>query len=233
MKSFDLNQPILNQGSSDSGFNIEKLFLLLKRVWYWIPISVILFLAVAYYYLKYTKPVYQAQSLIKLEIQKEATELGLPSFTSKQNEDLLGEVELIRSPLVANDVLSLLDLNISYFAIGELITTEIYKSSPFEIVMFSDPNTVLYDQLFYITFTSPYEFKLSNEDKSIKDSKTYRIGETVQIQGFKFAIIINPNIFIYVRVYRILSSFFVFYKFLNFFLPYTRPLFRFKFFNCG
>jgi capsular exopolysaccharide synthesis family protein len=188
MKSFDLNQPILNQGSSDSGFNIEKLFLLLKRVWYWIPISVILFLAVAYYYLKYTKPVYQAQSLIKLEIQKEATELGLPSFTSKQNEDLLGEVELIRSPLVANDVLSLLDLNISYFAIGELITTEIYKSSPFEIVMFSDPNTVLYDQLFYITFTSPYEFKLSNEDKSIKDSKTYRIGETVQIQGFKFAI---------------------------------------------
>jgi capsular exopolysaccharide synthesis family protein len=188
MKSFDLNQPVLNQGSSDSGFNIEKLFLLLKRVWYWIPISVILFLGVAYYYLKYTKPVYQAQSLIKLEIQKEASELGLPSFTSKQNEDLLGEVELIRSPLVANDVLSLLDLNVSYFAIGELITTEIYKSSPFEIVLFSDPNTVLYDQLFYITFTSPYEFKLANREKDIAYSKTYRIGETIQFQGFKFAI---------------------------------------------
>ncbi len=188
MKSFDLNQPVLNQGSSDSGFNIEKLFLLLKRVWYWIPISVILFLGVAYYYLKYTKPVYQAQSLIKLELPKEPSELGLTNFNSKQNEDLLGEVELIRSPLVANDVLSLLDLNVSYFAIGELITTEIYKSSPFEIVVFSDPNTVLYDQLFYITFTSPYEFKLANEEKAIAESKTYRIGETIQFQGFKFAI---------------------------------------------
>lgn len=189
MKSFDLNQSVLNQGSSsDSGFNIEKLLLLLKRVWYWIPISVILFLGVAYYYLKYTKPVYQAQSLIKLELPKEPSELGLTNFNSKQNEDLLGEVELIRSPLVANDVLSLLDLNVSYFAIGELITTEIYKSSPFEIVIFSDPNTVLYDQLFYITFTSPYEFKLSNEEKTIAESRTYRIGETIQFKGFKFAI---------------------------------------------
>lgn len=188
MKSFDINQTVLNQSSSDSGFNFEKLLLLLKKVWYWIPISIAIFVTIAYYYLKYSKPVYRAQSLIKLEIQKEATELGLNNFASAQNEDLLGEVELIRSPLVANDVLSLLDLNISYFAIGELVTTEIYKTSPFEIVAYTEPNSTVFDQLFYLTFTSPYEFKLSDNENTIENSRVYRIGETVQFNGFKFAL---------------------------------------------
>ena len=95
------NRVVQTEGA---GFSSEKLLLILKKYWFWLPISLILSSIGAHYYLKYSKPVYQASSSIRLEMQKEATNAGIATVQNVQFENLDGEIELIRSQRVAQEV---------------------------------------------------------------------------------------------------------------------------------
>lgn len=142
----------------------------------------------AHYYLKYSKPVYQASSSIRLEVQKEASNAGIATVQTIQVENLDGEIELIRSQRVAQEVLNLIDLNVSYFAEGNILTTEIYKASPFKVQVFSDPKFTQFDKEFTITFVSKYEFNFNEKDGDKKKSKIYKIGDPIELGQFKFTI---------------------------------------------
>jgi capsular exopolysaccharide synthesis family protein len=172
-----------------NSFSMEKLLLILKKYWFWIPISIIISVIGGHYYLKYSKPIYVAGSLIRLEIQKEASNIGMTTVQTMQSDNnLLSEIELIKSRLVAEELINTLDLNVSYFAVGNILTTEIYKKSPFRVEIYSDPVHTLYDREFVVSFTSKYQFKLfeKNTDESL--SKTYSVGDIIQLGAFKFAL---------------------------------------------
>jgi tyrosine-protein kinase Etk/Wzc len=174
--------------NEEEGFELDKLVLILKKYWIWIPVSIIISLVCGYYYLKYSKPVYSASSLIKLEIQKEANNIGLASISTIQSDNLVGEIELIKSPLVANDVLNILDLNISYYAVGNILTTEIYKKSPFKVVILSEPGTIQYDKDFMVIFTNNYQFRLFEKGMREDEAPMYKVGDVISLGNFKFAI---------------------------------------------
>jgi tyrosine-protein kinase Etk/Wzc len=194
MSDFDSeNIKLDNKGSGEEAFELDKLVLILKKYWIWIPISVIISIICGYYYLKYSKPVYSASSLIKLEIQKEASNIGLATISTIQSDNLVGEIELIKSPLVANDVLNILDLNISYYAVGNILTTEIYKTSPFKVIVLSDPKFTLYDIDLMVVFVDNYQFRLFKKDTDEADAKTYKVGDVITIGKFQFAIHWNPD----------------------------------------
>jgi tyrosine-protein kinase Etk/Wzc len=183
-----------NKVSTDEGFELDKLVLILKKYWIWIPISIIVSIICGYYYLKYSKPVYSASSLIKLEIQKEASNIGLATISTIQSDNLVGEIELIKSPLVANEVLNILDLSVSYYAVGNILTTEIYKTSPFKVVVLSDPKYTIYDKDFMVVFVDNYQFKFFEKDGAEDEAKTYKVGDMISIGDFKLAIQWNPEV---------------------------------------
>ncbi len=194
MSDFDSeNLKIDNKVSTEEGFELEKLVLILKKYWIWIPISIIVSIICGYYYLKYSKPVYSASSLIKLEIQKEASNIGLATISTIQSDNLVGEIELIKSPLVANDVLNILDLNISYFAVGNILTTEIYKTSPFKVVVLSEARHTLYDKDFMVVFIDNYQFKLFEKGAKENEARTYKVADIITLGDFKFAIQWNSD----------------------------------------
>lgn len=172
---------------TEDNFSMEKLLLVLKKHWIWIPVSLILSAFAAHFYLKYSKPLYSAGSLIKLEIQKEASNVGFSAVQTIQSENLEGEIELIRSQRVANELTGFLDLNVSYFAVGKILTSEIYKKSPFKVLVYSAPEHTLYDRNFNLEFISEYQFVLS-QDENKKDGKTYKIGEEIRIGDFRFSL---------------------------------------------
>jgi len=174
--------------SEVAGFSSEKLILILKKYWAWIPISIFLSSLGAHYYLKYSKPLYQASSSIRLEVQKEASNAGFSNLQSMQTENLDGEIELIRSQRVAQEILNSMDLNVSYYAEGNILTTEIYKSSPFKVQVFSDPKYTQYDMDFSVVFVSKYEFSLNQKNGDKKKSKIYKIGEPIENGPFKFTL---------------------------------------------
>ena len=170
------------------GFSFEKLVLILKKYWFWIPISLIASLIGAHYYLKYSKPVYKASSLIRLEIQKEASNIGLATVQTMQSDNLLSEIELIKSRLVAEELIKNLDLNISYYAVGNILTTEIYKSSPFKVEIISEPQHTLYDREYVVSFINKYQFKINEKDADETKAKLHKIGEQVTFSNFKFVL---------------------------------------------
>lgn len=169
--------------------SIEKLLLVVKKYWFWIPIATILSLVGGHYYLKYSKPLYNASSLIRLEIQKEATNIGLSTVQTMQSDNnLLSEIELIKSRLVAEELIKTLDLNVSYYAVGNILTTEIYKKSPFRVEVYSDPIHTLYDRDYVVSFISKYQFKLYEKNSDESKAKTYSVGDIIQMGSFKFAL---------------------------------------------
>ena len=192
MKDDNLN--VENIDSTNIEFDVQKLILILKKKWYWIPISVFLSIIGSYYYLKYTKPVYKASSLIKLEIQREASNIGLNSLSNVQNDNLSGEIELIRSPLVAQDVLNIVDLSVSYYAIGNIQTTEIFRNSPFKVQILSEPMYTPYDRNFAITFTDKLQYQISEMDNKDSEGQTHKIGDIVSMGQFKFAILHDKGV---------------------------------------
>ncbi|MES2618603.1 MAG: polysaccharide biosynthesis tyrosine autokinase [Bacteroidota bacterium] len=178
--------------SEESSLDLDKFLLILRKTWYWIPVAILISVICGHFYLKYTKPVYRAQSLIKLEIQKEASNIGLSTVGSLQNDNLSGEIELIRSPLVAQDVLTIVDLNISYYAIGDILTTEIFNASPFKVVLLSEPSTIPYDLDFNVIFIDDLKYKIY-QGKNENSTYEFKVGDIVTIGSFKFALQLQKN----------------------------------------
>ena len=180
------DQKVLVQADN---FSMEKLLLILKKYWYWLPIAIICSLIGGHYYLKYSKPLYLASSLIRLEIQKEASNIGISTVQTMQSDNnLLSEIELIKSRLVAEELIKTLDLNVSYYAVGNILTTEIYKKSPFRVEVYSDPAHTLFDRDYMVTFISKYQFKLYEKNTDESKARTYAVGDLIQLGKFRFAL---------------------------------------------
>ena len=74
----------------------------------WIGVFIILFItnSAGWVYLRYTKPIFESSSELKLDIKSEASSLGLTRFSDPYNIDnLSGEIELINSRLFFNKVI--------------------------------------------------------------------------------------------------------------------------------
>jgi tyrosine-protein kinase Etk/Wzc len=148
-------------------------------------------LAGGYVYLRYTKPVFQSGSSLRLSMQQNASILGINGIPGMANPDagsgLLGEIEFLRSPLLHEDIINRVGLGVSYFSKGKILDEERYKASPFtvESLIF---NEWAYDTPFNLKILSDKEFTLSyligkNEHKS-----THRFGEPVETPDFRFLI---------------------------------------------
>src|SRR5690606_33965651 len=125
--------------------NWSKLFLVAKRSLLWILLIMIASNTAAYLYLRWTKPLYQSNASIKLDIKSEASVLGL-GFNPTQNLDnLSGEIELLRSNLFSSKVVEVMDIDVSYYAYGRVLDNERYGNSPFR-VEYKLYNDRFYDQ---------------------------------------------------------------------------------------
>lgn len=194
MQDYELDD--IQQEESSSGLGgIEwlRLYLSVKKSILWLLLFVFASVLICHYYLKYTKPTFLASSLIKLDVQTEASDIGLGSNFVKQLDNLQGEIELIRSPLVAEEVLNNLDLNVSYFAIGTVMTTELYRTSPFKLLQYEEESSnVPFDIELNILFEDNTTFSIY-EGKENDKPQRYKIGQKINYNGFLFSIIWNEN----------------------------------------
>ena len=133
------NQNIENNHASlehNNGSEIDwiKLRLVIRKSVPWIiTIFAILFL-VSGLYLRYTKPMYESSSEIKLDQEDQSNVLGFPQYEQNSNIGLLSsEMELIRSRLFFNKVIENVNLNPQYFTYGSILVDEKYLNPPFTV----------------------------------------------------------------------------------------------------
>lgn len=176
------------------GFDIIRFKHILGKSWILGLIGISSAFIIAFFLNRYKKPMYQSEAVIKLEFDQNAQELGLAKAGiqgKKQTiKNLSGEIELIKSNVLYDEVIKNIDLSISYFTKGKFLDDEkfSYSNLPFHIEFDTAGNNPIYDVDFNIHF--------ENENFTIIYSQNEYDGVInlpITIQNFTFTVIKDPT----------------------------------------
>lgn len=124
-----------NEQNRESEIDIKRILYICLSKWYWFLISVIFFMAAAFFYLKWERPVYEAKMsvLVKSEQNNQGEQLLLQDLgfmPGKNNID--DEIGVFKSPDLMTKVVTSLDLYTSYRMVSryKFYSGEIYKGTP-------------------------------------------------------------------------------------------------------
>jgi capsular exopolysaccharide synthesis family protein len=140
-------------------FDLKLFFKVARKNAAWIVLFFVISFLMAFLYLRYTYPIYEAKTIIQIALADKNSKMLLDEeFTSKS--DLPGKIELLKSPTFLSRVFNKLPLDISYYQIGNVLNYEMYRTSPFEID-YHHPINELYNVPMYVSFTDENNVTLS------------------------------------------------------------------------
>ncbi len=152
--------------SASDNIDFDKLKIVVRNNWYWIVLIFLTINAVAALYIRYTKNLYESESVLKLDIKKDARDLGITSIAEDQNlNHLSGEIEIIRSKLFLNRVLDEVNFEARFFSVGRLLHEELYRSNAPATITYYSQHHSLYNSRIGFRETSPQSFELSIDDQ--------------------------------------------------------------------
>lgn len=182
--------------NQEDDFDLNELLSIIRKRLIWVLLLIGVGYLASKMYLRYTKPVYYSESVLKLEVKNETGALGMqmtgdPSMSNYN--DLSGEIEFIKSNLIYDDVIERLGLGVSYFMAGKILDEEKYKNSPFKITYGSQEN-IIQDRKIWVRLNSRTEisYGLESADGSVEYQKG-RYADTLNIEGFKFRLALTDD----------------------------------------
>ncbi len=175
-----------------------KLFVTIARknaLWFFVFLTTSLLIAMLI--LRYTAPVYEASTIIKLASENKAniilgnSQTGL--FDANQNL-VAGDIELIRSNVIIERAVSKLPLQVRYFAKGTVLENELYKQAPFNVnVIVKD--SIVFGKKFLIDFPDAGHLSLTYYDiNNVKKVERYKIADWIRLGMADFKIDINDYV---------------------------------------
>lgn len=178
--------PITQQDAVD----IEKLRAVVSRNKWWVIIIFLVCNGAAYLVTRWTKDVFESSSELKLDVKRDASELGIKEFVQDQNRDMIaGEIEQIKSKLFLNKIIDSLNLTVGYFSQGNVLNNELYTQSPFKVRVINVKKD-LQDVPIYFEPQDINSFQLKIGAKGNRVSANY--GAKVFVDGSEF-IVLNAN----------------------------------------
>lgn len=185
-----------NPSSQEEGIDIREIIFLLVRNWYWFAIGLSIALAGAWFYLRYTIPVYNVKSTLlvqdqttKSSLSEEAVveELGFRSVPNISNE-----LQILKSRSLMRKVVDSLGIHITYHAEGRIKTSEIYH--PNQVIRLKEvtPEVKAYGKSLKIIPLNSSSFNLVKEEG---DSTLHSFGIPFEQGGISYTIdyINQPN----------------------------------------
>lgn len=120
-----------------------------KRYWYWPLIFILIFTCFSYLFLRYTKAIYESSSLIQIENTDQAKQIiDVENINSKNN--VSSEIELLKSQLLFEKAIDKLNMNVSLFSKGKILTEELYLMSNFNVQPYSLNDSTLCNIPIYV-----------------------------------------------------------------------------------
>ena len=185
----DTENKLLPTESSQDSIDVEKLRAVFTRNLPWIFAILIICSTAAYLATRWTKDVFESESQLKLDIKREATELGIKNIAPIEDMDIIsGEIEQIRSSIFLSRIIDSLNLRVSYFSQGNVLYNEMYQQSPFEVKLLLVRD--FEDVPIYFFPKDEYTFRLELNDNEIAG----RYGEVISLGNTKIAIINSKKI---------------------------------------
>lgn len=134
----------------NDGLDLNKLNIIIRNNWLWLALIFILTNAVAYLTIRYTKNIYESESVLKLDVNENATELGIKNIVEDQNINMIsGEIEIIKSELFLSRVLDSLSIDVSYVSTGRFLNNELYGVQPFFVTYTIKDPSILNVPIYY------------------------------------------------------------------------------------
>lgn len=125
----------------DAGiFNVHRIIGELRRNWIWFAGSVLVCLALAFLYLRYSTPVYKINATLLVKDDQKGADIGgananvlqdLGLFAGKSNVD--NEVEILKSRTLMESAVQDMQLNVRYFSEGRIKSKEVFTKMPFRV----------------------------------------------------------------------------------------------------
>ncbi|MFV8465665.1 GumC family protein [Flavobacterium sp. LB1P62] len=159
--------------------------------WKWFVLGVFISLLIAFLYLRYSIPQYQASTTILVKDEKKGGMLSeLSAFSDmgigggiKNNLD--NEIEILKSRSLIESTIKKMNLNIALIVKGKIISTEMFKSVPI-LVNFTGQEPSFYENKMAFEFlaTTPTSFKLVDNSSGgnvlLNNKEQFKYGESIK-----------------------------------------------------
>jgi tyrosine-protein kinase Etk/Wzc len=186
---------IKNTPSVEESIDIKKYAIKVLTKWPLIAVCVIIAYTTSFIINRYTEPVYSVSMAIMINDEKKTSaELLMPSldrFNARKNVE--NEMSILRSLTLAKKTIDELDFKISYYLVGRLRESRVYRPTHFYVKLDSLKATRTYYPI-YVTILNDNECRI-NIDSKYKISKVLKSGEAFKHPDFNFTVYINKGSF--------------------------------------
>jgi tyrosine-protein kinase Etk/Wzc len=187
-------QPLFNGMLPEKTIDINRLMMVLTVRWYFPVIGILLAVSIAYLQLRYTKPIYSAKLTMKFDDDKGGSMNDLFKYgrVSGRIENLLKtEAEVMKSRSMAKRVLIDLNMDISAFAVGDIVTSRLYPNRFFECrILHLDSSEIGHS--FSVRFSNSGTFHMLSKNGT--ESKIeYSSSDTIHLGKSSFLIIADKE----------------------------------------
>ncbi|MFN6116221.1 MAG: Wzz/FepE/Etk N-terminal domain-containing protein, partial [Flavobacteriales bacterium] len=142
-------------------FELGLFLYIVKRSTFWILLCILSALAAAFIYLRYTAPIYEARTIIQLRESNTAQQVLSMNAFAEEDNNLQADVELMRSKFFVGMAMKRMDLEVSYYNRGQILTEDLYKRNFFKLKELTVLDETVRDQPVFIDLTIPGKLKLS------------------------------------------------------------------------
>ncbi len=177
-----------NQGTSDpmyEGIDFEKLKAVFRK-------NLLLFIGIfiltnvtAYLVIRWTKPVFESYSLLRLDVEEKTNLFGISPFEENNANLLAREIELIRSKLFLTKVIEAMNLDISYYAVGEMLVDEKFDATPL-VADIDYVSREMMDKPVFVDIIDKNTFRAAAGEQPDDSSPVYEFGKMVEWENMRF-----------------------------------------------
>jgi capsular exopolysaccharide synthesis family protein len=166
-------------------------------------LTLVVSLLIARYYNWYTNPIYAVTAKLLVKDENYGKDKLLQQLEiDKPSKNIENEIEILRSHSLLAKVLNELDFEVSYFLIGDVKVSEVYKDCPFSIEAVQLDYGAYFDD-FTVTILDRDRFEFAYEAGDEPKVYTHQFGDTLNFglgdivvrkrDNFPSARIENPN----------------------------------------
>jgi tyrosine-protein kinase Etk/Wzc len=174
--------------------NIKDVLFKYIGFWKWFVVGAILALLVAYTYLRYASDVFQTTAKIKI-LDNSKGGMKLPSdvtaLFSNSKVNLDNEMEVIKSHRLLELVANNLNLETSYYTVGKIKTSELWKDKPFKVIWLDHKDSINTKKNTFEIEIETKGYKVVSGDKN--SGQLILFGQKNKINGQEFLLVLENN----------------------------------------
>lgn len=130
----------MNQVEEQSSFDLKAILTMLILNWQWFVLSVILCLGIAFCYLRYTTPIYQASAKMLIKDEDQTNKRASQMFANLNNIGMMtnstgidNEMEILKSTTISEQAIKDQKMYVLYYEKGTIKKNYIYKRQPINV----------------------------------------------------------------------------------------------------